>query len=303
MPRPPTIAETLKLATERLRGAGVPNDLLDAQTLLAEALGRDRTYLIVNFNQELSGDILEKYEGLIRRRAAGEPLQYITGRQEFFGLDFEVTPEVLIPRPETELIIEETIRLAQDFAAGPGSPQQPLIVDVGTGSGCIAVTLARELGSARVLATDLSPAALRVARRNATRHGLAERIAFVAADLLDAFADEPFADFIISNPPYVTEREVATLQREVRDWEPLTAFTDFADGLSFYRRLLTAAPTRLKPGGFLICEMGYSQAEQITSLVDERLWHEPRILEDLQGIPRTLVLRAKGKEQGAKSEE
>ncbi|HMV50035.1 MAG TPA: HemK/PrmC family methyltransferase, partial [Blastocatellia bacterium] len=157
---PATIAETLKQAGERLRAAQVPNDLLDAQSLLAEALGQDRTYLIVNFNQQLDDELLTNYQALIERRAAGEPLQYITGRQEFFGLDFEVTPAVLIPRPETELIIEETIRLAQQH-----NLDQPVIVDVGTGSGCIAVTLAREIEDAQVFACDISPAALRVAER------------------------------------------------------------------------------------------------------------------------------------------
>lgn len=290
MPQATSIADTLKLATERLRAAGVPNDVLDAQTLLAEALGRDRTYLIVNFKQELSEEILETYEALIARRATGEPLQYIVGHQEFFGLEFEVTPDVLIPRPETELIVEETIRLVHEIAASR-SGWQPLIVDVGTGSGCMAVTLAREIGDARVMATDISMAALRVAQRNAARYGLLERIKFVACDLLTALAEAPHADFIISNPPYVVEREMATLQREVRDWEPHVALTDFADGLNFYRRLLSDAPARLKPGGFLICEMGYSQAEAITAMRDERVWQPPRLLADLQGIPRTLVLQ------------
>jgi release factor glutamine methyltransferase len=292
MPQTATIAETLRRATEKLRAAAVPNDLLDAQTLLAAALGRDRTYLIVNFNQELSGATIEAYERLIARRAAGEPLQYITGHQEFFGLEFEVTRDVLIPRPETELIIEETIHLVQQRATGEGG-WQPLIVDVGTGSGCIAVTLAREIGGARVVAVDLSLAALQVARRNAARHGLAERVGFVAGDLLSAFVEIPFADFIISNPPYVSAGDLATLQREVRDWEPRVALTDFADGLSFYRRLFRAAPARLQPGGFLICEIGYSQADQVSALIDNRIWGEIRLLEDLQGIPRTLVLRRK----------
>lgn len=292
MPRTTTIAETLRLATGKLREAGVSNDVLDAQTLLAEARGCDRTYLIVNFNQELTAETLERYERLIARRATGEPLQYIVGHQEFFGLEFEVTPDVLIPRPETELIVEETIRLVQEIAASK-TEWQPLMIDVGTGSGCIAVTLAREISSARVIACDISLAALRVARRNAARHGLLERISFVASDLLSAFADTSLADFIISNPPYVIERDLETLQREVRDWEPRGALTDFGDGLSFYRRLLGAAPARLNPGGFLICEMGYAQAEAITALIAARLWDESRVLADLQGIPRTLVLRRK----------
>jgi release factor glutamine methyltransferase len=281
-----TIAETLKEASGMLRAASIANDVLDAQTLLAEAVGQDRTYLIIHFNQRLSEGVLSKFRAMVRRRADGEPLQYITGRQEFFGLDFEVTSDVLIPRPETELIVEETIRLAQQTTS-----LAPVIVDVGTGSGCIAVSLARELSGARVFAGDISPAALRVARRNAIRHALAGRVDFVASDLLDAFAEENFADFILSNPPYVSDEEMPTLQREVRDWEPRLALTDSQDGLSLYRRLLRDAPSRLKPGGSLICEMGYTQSASVIGMIDPGVWAEPRLLDDLQGIPRTIVLR------------
>ncbi len=289
----PTIAETLRQASQQLRAASVLNDVLDAQTLLAEALGKDRTYLIVNFNQQLSDDLLAddllaQYQAMIERRASGEPLQYITGHQEFFGLEFEVTPDVLIPRPETEILVEETIRLVHQT-----NIPELVIVDVGTGSGCIAVTLARELNTASVIACDISPAALMVARRNAARHGLEDRMQFIESDLLAAFPQTGFADFILSNPPYVAATELPTLQREVRDWEPHIALSDFADGLSFYRRLLVEAPARLKPGGYLICELGYTQSEVISAMVDRQIWQEPRLLEDLQGIPRTLVLHLK----------
>jgi release factor glutamine methyltransferase len=283
-----TIAEILKRASEYLREASNPNDLLDAQTLLAEALGRDRTYLIINFNKLLTDDEVIKYQALIERRAAGEPLQYITGHQAFFGLEFEVTPDVLIPRPETEIIIEETIRIAQRAGFN-----RPLIVDAGTGSGCLAVTLAREIEGLRAIATDISTAALRVARRNAARHDLISRIDFIAANLFDAFAEIPFADVIISNPPYVSHQELPALQREVRDWEPMVALTDFDDGLTFYRRLLKDAPARLKPGGYLICEMGYTQSDAIAAMIDPAVWSAPRILKDLQGIPRTIVSQIK----------
>jgi release factor glutamine methyltransferase len=282
----PTISETLKEASEYLRAASIANDLLDAQTLLAEALGKDRAYLIINFKQQLTEDVLLRFWAMIRRRAAGEPLQYITGHQAFFGLDFEVTPDVLIPRPETELIVEETVRLVQQNGIA-----HPVIFDVGAGSGCIAVALARELSAARVIASDLSLAALRVARRNAARYGLENQVVFIASDLLDAFAEESYADFILSNPPYVSEEEMPTLQREVRDWEPRLALTDSNDGLSLYRRLLKDTPSRLKSGGHLICEMGYTQSEKITAMVDRAVWAEPRLLDDLQGIPRTIVLR------------
>ncbi|MBO0798124.1 MAG: peptide chain release factor N(5)-glutamine methyltransferase, partial [Blastocatellia bacterium] len=160
----------------------------------------------------------------------------------------------------------------------------------------LAVTLARELAGVRVIATDISPAALQVARRNAARHGMIDRIDFIAVNLFDAFAETPFADLIISNPPYVSAQELATLQREVRDWEPSLALTDFADGLSFYRRLLASAPARLKAGGYLICEMGYTQAGTIAAMIDRTIWSEPHILNDLQGIPRTMVTTKSTKE-------
>jgi release factor glutamine methyltransferase len=208
-------------------------------------------------------------------------LQYIVGHQAFFGLEFEVTPDVLIPRPETELIVEETLRLAAHLTA-------PTIIDVGTGSGCLAVTLARELEDARVIATDISAAALHVARRNAERNGVAPRLAFIECDLLSGIWRK--ADFIVSNPPYIAEHEMPTLQREVRDWEPRLALTDGGDGLQFYRRLLAEAPSHLNPGGHLIFEMGYQQAETIKALVDQTVWNEPRALQDLQGIDRTLIL-------------
>ena len=280
----PTIADVLKQAAARLRDAAVPNDLLDAQTLLAHALGKDRTYLIINFNETLADDLQTKYQSFIERRAAGEPLQYIVGHQEFYGLEFEVTPAVLIPRPETELIVEETIRLAANIT-------EPVIIDVGTGSGCIAVTLARELEEARVMATDISAAALQVARRNAAKHDLSARIQFLETNLLNGIAVK--ADFIVSNPPYIAPHELPTLQREVRDWEPHTALTDFADGLQFYRRLLDEAPAHLKPNGYLIFEMGYQQAETIKAFVDRTIWGDPKALRDLQGIKRTLVLALK----------
>ena len=281
-----TISEALKHASATLRAALISNDLLDAQTLLAHALNCDRTYLIVNYNQPLTDEQQTNYQALIARRATGEPLQYITGEQEFFGLPFIVTPAVLIPRPETELIVEETIRLAQ---ALDHAPVIPFIIDAGTGSGCIAVALARELEDAQLYATDISSAALAVARQNAARNGVAARIEFIQCDWLAGLPDGLRADFIVSNPPYIAADEMADLQREVRDWEPHAALTDGADGLSFYRRLLADAPPRLRAGGWLLCELGYQQSAAITALVDAAVWSTHYLLHDLQGIPRILV--------------
>lgn len=284
MTAPPTIAQALQDANRFLNENDVSESQLVAQSLLAAALHCDRTYLIVNFKQILAPGEFERFRALLDRRADGEPLQYITGSQEFFGLEFEVTSDVLIPRPESELIVEEVIRLAAGIEA-------PLIVDVGTGSGCLAVALARELPGARLIATDISPAALEVARRNALRHSVADRIRLLEGDLLDPVGESLAADFVISNPPYIAIEEVASLQREVRDWEPHLALTDFGDGLVFFRRLLADAPQRLTAGGHLLCEMGYTQAEAVTSLVDEATWIEPHIIPDLQGIPRCLILQ------------
>lgn len=281
-----TIAEALKEASAALRAESVPNDLLDAQTLLAHALNCDRTHLIVHFNQQLTDEQQNSYQALIARRATGEPLQYITGQQEFFGLPFIVTPAVLIPRPETEILVEEVIRLAQLHHW-----TNPVIVDAGTGSGCIAVTLARELAGAQVIATDISTEALAVARRNAELNGVAERIHFLHSDWLDALPAEIVADFIVSNPPYVAVHEMPTLQREVREWEPALALTDQSDGLTCYRRLLADVPARLKTGGYFLCELGHTQAEAVSALADKAVWAEPQLLDDLQGIARTLVLQ------------
>ncbi len=285
-----TIAEILKQANATLRSAAVPNDLLDAQTLLAHALNCDRTHLIVHFNQPLTAAQQASYQTLIARRATGEPLQYITGQQEFFGLPFVVTPAVLIPRPETELLVEEVIRLTQ--LHNWAQPVIPLvIVDAGTGSGCIAVTLARELAGAQLIATDISADALAVARRNAELNGVAERVQFIQSDWLDALPAQLRADFILANPPYVAAHEMPALQREVREWEPALALTDHGDGLGCYRRLLQDAPARLKAGGYFLCELGYTQSAAVSALVDQTVWTEPQLLDDLQGIPRTLVIR------------
>jgi release factor glutamine methyltransferase len=280
MSSPPTIAETLQDAARRLREAGVPNDLLDAQTLLCFTLGRDRTWLIINYREAMAESDSEVYTQLIARRATGEPLQYITGRQEFFGLDFAVSPAVLIPRPESELIVEEVVRL--------GWPA-PLIVDVGTGSGCLAVAIAREIPTARVIAIDIAAEALAVARQNAVSNGVAAQIEFVNGDLLGPLTTR--ASIIVSNPPYIAASEMDGLQREVRDWEPRGALTDEGDGLGFYRRLLRTAPAHLEPGGYLICEIGYQQAAAMRSLVESAIWDGPRFLSDLQGYERTMVVR------------
>jgi release factor glutamine methyltransferase len=283
-----TIADALREAATALRASGVSEARREAGSLLSHAVSRDRTFLITHADEPLTAEQLRSYLSSVERRAAGEPLQYITGAQEFYGLEFEVNPDVLIPRPETELLVETALELLK-------GARSPLLCDVGTGSGCIAVALVHARRDARALALDVSAAALRVAARNAARNGVADRIDFLVSDCFDALApDEHDAarfDLVASNPPYVAEDDLEGLQREVRDHEPRVALTPGGDGLSVIRRLVSEAPRHLKPGGHLLLEIGFNQHERVASLVDPRVWKLLDIHFDLQGIPRTVALR------------
>ena len=283
-----TIAGALREAAEELRAAGLSEPRREARSLLSHATGRGQAFLITHSDDELDAGRLAAFRSAVARRAAGEPFQYIAGRQEFYGLEFEVTPDVLIPRPETELLVEESLALLKGAEA-------PLVCDVGTGSGCIAVTLLRERGDARGFALDISPAALRVAARNAARHGVAGRLRLLASDCFDALRDEEHEgvrfDLVASNPPYVAEDALGGLQREVREHEPRVALTPGGDGLSVIRRLVAEAPAFLKPGGHLLLEIGFDQHERVRALVDPAVWTLLDIHEDLQGIPRTVALK------------
>ncbi|HLL76928.1 MAG TPA: peptide chain release factor N(5)-glutamine methyltransferase [Pyrinomonadaceae bacterium] len=282
---PATIAGALSEAAGVLRAGSVADARREAATLLAATAGRDRAFLIAHDDDELPADVLSTFRERTRRRAAGEPLQYVTGRQEFYGLDFEVNAAVLIPRPETELLVEAALELLK------GVPS-PLLCDVGTGSGCIPVAVLHERADVRAVAVDISLRALRVAARNAARHGVAPRLALVASDCLSALdpAAQAF-DIIVSNPPYVAEDDLPGLQREVRDHEPRVALTPGGDGLSVIRRLLADSPLFLKAGGQLLFEIGFNQHEAVRLLVDPRVWTTLDIHRDLQGIPRTVALR------------
>jgi release factor glutamine methyltransferase len=281
-----TIRQALEWAWRYLDGAGVEEPRRAASALLAHVLRRDVLYLLTRPETPLSESEWETFTHALERRARGEPLQYITGHQEFFGLDFLVTPDVLIPRPETELIVEAVLERATEA--------DRLLVDVGTGSGCLAVTLAVHLPQARVLALDISEAALAVARRNAERHGVRERIEFLVSDLfsaLEGMPDPPQADFIVANPPYISESEFPTLPREVRDYEPRCALVAGPDAADVHRRLFAHSPRFLRPGGYLICEMGYGQYPSLREHLEATPWEVVEVKRDLQGIERTLVLR------------
>jgi release factor glutamine methyltransferase len=284
-----SIAEAILQGTDTLRKAGVTEARREAGSLAAHVLRRDRSFILSHPNDVVNQDQLEVFRRCIDLRAKGEPLQYITGVQEFFGLDFEVTSDVLIPRPETELLVETALKLtaASDVA--------PLICDVGTGSGCIAISLLHELPEARAVAIDVSPAAISVAQRNAARHCVTERIDFILGDcfagLVQGNSRRPSFDLIVSNPPYVSETALAGLQREVRDFEPRSALAAGADGLSIIRRLLLEAGNFLKNGGHFLFEIGFDQSATVEQLIDRQHWSLVEILKDLQGIPRIVVLQ------------
>jgi release factor glutamine methyltransferase len=271
------VKEDLRRAAERLEHLATGRR--DAEWMLQRVLGRDRAWLLAHGEAELTATEAEQFADWVARRARNEPVQYIVGEQEFYGLAFKVTPEVLIPRPETEHVVEETLRRVAHDA-------KLRICDVGTGSGCIAVALAHALPQAQVTAVDISPAALAVARGNAERHGAAERMRLVESDLLTAVEHERF-DAIVSNPPYVAESE--ELETQVREWEPHAALFAGKTGFEVYERLIPQAWAALVPGGWLVLEIGHGQREALASLLCG--WDDMEFVADLQGIPRVAIAR------------
>jgi len=279
-----SIHNAIAEASQLLRDAAIDEPRMEAGLLLAAVVGRDRTFMIAHSPDALTDEHLQTFRAFVQRRIQGEPLQYIVGHQEFFKLDFEVTPDVLIPRPETEIIIEAALDLARNDPA-------PFIADIGTGSGCLAISLLHELRGARAIATDISLNALRVARRNAERHNVLDRLAILAADGLSALRTDELFSLIVSNPPYVAASDFNALPREVRDYEPSAALVAGPDGLSYIRALLADAPARLRSGGYFIFEFGFGQDKKLQRLMDSKVWQLIEIRKDLQQIPRTMVLQ------------
>ena len=279
----PTISEILKKATEILLRSGITEPRREAGSLLAFALQKDRTFLITHNDYELSGDEEARFQAVLERRARREPLQYITGRQEFYGLDFVVSPDVLIPRPETEMIVEQAIEIL-------GARESARFCEVGTGSGCISVSILHNVKAASAIGLDVSEKALEITRKNAENHKILGRFDLKISDVFDALTDEKF-DLIVSNPPYIPQADIENLQPEVRDFEPLNALTDGAGGLSIIEKIVSGAPRFLKPGGFLLMEIGFGQAGDVKSLFATKIWEPVEILPDLQGIPRTVRAR------------
>jgi release factor glutamine methyltransferase len=302
-----SLRDSLRDAIAHLEREHIPSAALAAELLLMHTLGRDRTWLYAHPEHELDAATREKYLSLLARRASGVPTQHLTGHQEFWGLDFEVTPDVLIPRPETEHVIEVTLQLLGVASDAARRDAELRIADVGTGSGCIAVALAHELSRARVAATDISAAALEVARRNATRNAVDARIEFVECNLLDALLHESrvtnhpspplrasesrLLHAIVSNPPYIARTDAATLAREVREHEPEFALFGGETGTEMYAPLIAQAAMLLKPGGILVLELGYNSAEHVSRLLNAPEWRDVAITNDLAGIKRVASAR------------
>ena len=319
----------LKQGLAHLRAANVSSHTLAAELLLLHATGRTRTSLYSHPEDQLTESESQNYFSLIERRAAGVPTQHLTGKQEFWGLEFEVTPDVLIPRPETEHVIEVALdRLAlRDLRAEKSqimSGEGLLIADVGTGSGCIAIALAKELPEANLYALDISHAALAVAQRNAARLGFSSRITFLESNLLENLSAlgaqhatslhgtesamqraqksptsddqppltshrSPLFDLIVSNPPYIGRHEAATLAREVRDHEPAIALFGGEEGYELYADLITQSASNLKPGGVLVLELGHDSLAAVQPLLDTPTWTAIGVINDLATIPRVIA--------------
>jgi release factor glutamine methyltransferase len=294
------IRTALKLGIARLRDAHVPSDTLAAELLLLHATGRARTSLYSRPEDPLTEAESQTYFGLIENRAAGVPTQHLTGKQEFWDMEFEVTPDVLIPRAETEHLIEVALdRFALRDLRTKHSQNMTgeglLFADLGTGSGCIAYALAKEFPAAKIYALDISPAALAVAQRNATRLGFSDRVHFLESNLFSGLYESQVAghsslrfDLIASNPPYIGRREAATLAREVRDHEPEIALFGGEEGYELYADLVTQSAARLKPGGILVLELGHDSLAAVQPLFDTSDWTTIGVTDDLAGIPRVL---------------
>jgi release factor glutamine methyltransferase len=296
------IRAALKQGIAQLRGAQVPSYTLAAELLLMHALKRDRAWLYAHAEELIRDDAAQLFHGLVARRAVGEPTQHLTGKQEFWSLEFEVTPDVLIPRPETEHVIEvalDRLGLREARAGRPARTQGEgmRIADVGTGSGCIAIALAKELPGAVVFAMDISATALTVARRNAARHSVSDRVSFIECSLLEGLPTESritshescLFDLIASNPPYIGRREAATLAREVREHEPAIALFGGEEGYELYADLIAQCAARLTLGGVLVLELGHNSLAAVQPLFDGAAWTRVGVTNDLAGIPRVIA--------------
>ena len=283
-----TVGRLLAWTADYLKKSGSPSARLDAEVLLSAARNCERIALYTAFEEVVPDDVRATFRELVKRRAAGTPVAYLVGKKEFYSLSFAVTPDVLIPRPETEHLVVAAVDLLATLPADAGL----LVADVGTGSGAIAVSLAKHAANAKVVATDISPAALAVARQNAASHGVGERIEFLEMDLLEKVSAERNFDLVVSNPPYIGLKEEAALAPQVRDHEPRVALFAGHEGTEIIARLIPQAAERLKAGGYLLMEVSPLIANAVVELVGQAKTFEPAtILKDLAGLAR--VIQAK----------
>ena len=269
-------------AAIRFRDAGIANERREASSLLAFVLGREDVFMIAHPEYELSKSEAAAFENVVKRRALREPFHYIVGRKEFYGLEFEVAPGVLIPRPETEILVEA----ATSIMSGTESPA---FYEIGVGSGCISVSILQNVNTARAVSVDISETALSVTARNADRHGVAGRLTLRKADVFEALFGA--FDLIVSNPPYIEDGDLESLQTEVGGFEPHTALFGGRDGLDIIKRIVAEAPEFLKSHGFLLIEIGFGQAGSVKELFAAAVWESVEFLPDLQGISRIVKAR------------
>jgi release factor glutamine methyltransferase len=284
-----TVLEVIQRSTDFLAKKGVDSPRLQAELLLAHVLNLRRMQLYLHFDQKLAPQEIEQYRELVRRRGQHEPLQYLTGTACFCGLDLAVTPDVLIPRPETELLAERAWNYLNQLVSGGN--RAPSVLDFGTGSGCLAIAVAVHCLTAKVEGLDISERALEVARKNAGRHGVAERIHFSHGGDPTALPLDLHFDLILSNPPYIPTAEIETLSPEVRDHEPRSALDGGADGLDFFRVLAVQARTLLKSGGLMMLECGDGEAEPVRELLENQKWIVQEIVQDYTQHPRIVIAR------------
>ncbi|MEZ5346007.1 MAG: peptide chain release factor N(5)-glutamine methyltransferase [Pyrinomonadaceae bacterium] len=277
------LSDLVRQAAEKLQFNGIPDPVREANLLMSLALGKDRAFIIANDAYCLTLKEEQRYTEFLERRAGREPYQHISGVQEFWKLEFIVTPDVLIPRHETELIVENALEL---FPEGCEFE----FCEIGIGSGCISVSILNERERSTATAGDISAAALEIASINAKRHNVIDRLRLLESDIFGGFPDRTF-DLIVSNPPYIPARAIENLQIEVRDHDPEIALTDGGDGLSVIKKIVSGAPQYLKPHGWLLMEIGYDQCAAVAGILDPRVWEKTEILPDLQGIPRVAKTR------------
>lgn len=281
----PDISETLKTAAEILRQSEIIEPRREANSLLAFALQKDKTFLIAHPEYELTTEEERRFRDFLQRRARREPFQYIRGNQEFYGLNFTLTPDVLIPRPETELIVEAAVEILRE-------KENPQFCEIGVGSGCISVSILHEVKNASATGLDISESALEIAKFNAERNGVSDRIELKISDVFEILRNEKF-DLIVSNPPYISGEDFASLPAEVHDFEPKIALTDGKDGLSIVEKIILDTPKFLKSNCFLLMEIGFNQPVRVREMFDMKIWQTIEFLPDLQGIPRMLKARIK----------